>query len=212
MRETMRQHLDGRKGSARPIATPDPAQVDKAREKTIERFPILERMCPDGLESSVEAISALHRSINGHAADLCGNRSPKDFREILRAEAPITGEDLGRLSVQAPADLAAYLRVLTLRVAEREPEVIRELLAELAPMVGLTVADLSPALAPAEALEALAVLDEAKTDLAAAVIRDLKDGRLDENHSVRARGVEAAALIFRETNPRVEAFKNERQG
>ena len=98
-----------------------PTQEDVNRDAIATRCPDLERLCPDAVEVATESSAALHGSINGRATDLAGNRPPKYFRRQLRGEEALTGEDIARLAIQAPADLVAWLAPILAAVAHGAP-------------------------------------------------------------------------------------------
>jgi len=101
-----------------------PSRADVARDNITGRNNLcrdLDRICPDAVDLASEAIGALHERINGRSAALCGNRTANDFRDILRGVDPITGEDLARLAIQAPADLVAWLAPILAAVAHGAP-------------------------------------------------------------------------------------------
>ena len=108
-----------------------PSRADVARDNITGRNNLcrdLDRICPDAVDLASVAIGGLHERINGRSAALCGNRTANDFRDILRGVDPLTGEDIARLAIQAPADLVAWLTPILAAVAHGAP---LELLATL---------------------------------------------------------------------------------
>lgn len=158
-----------------------PSQVDSTREAIIERVPELERLRPHGpraVELAAEATAALHDAINGHAVEYCGNREPKYFREMLRGERPITWEDTGRLAIETPARLAEGLKPFLLAIAEGAPQALVAILADVAPVAGF---HLAPGSRPrVDAIDAAAGLTGLAGPTAEAVIRDARDGSIDD--------------------------------
>lgn len=101
---------------------PHPSAADRALERIRHRNELcraLERICPDAPALAGEAIAALDEVLD--AAEFCGNRTPKELGKILRGEDPITGEDVARLAIQAPAALLAWLAPILRTVAHGAP-------------------------------------------------------------------------------------------
>lgn len=198
MRERIVDLVDGRQGSAAVETTP--SQADIAYGKTVDRNDLcrrLERMCPEAVALSSTQISALHSVVN--ATELCGNRTPKDLREILRAEEPITGEDVARFAIQAPDKLCVWLAPMLVELARRAPEETRSMLASIAPLLScaLTPVEQPPA---ADALLALADAAEATAAFESAYIRDVADGVIDHDHTSRQqRAIDAISKIRLQT-------------
>ena len=103
-------------------------------------------------------LAALYKQIHGRATELCGLRSPKEFREATRGERPWTLDDTCQLTAQSPADVVPMVEVLA-----------AELGYQLAPMAAV----------PLEPHEALAGLIEQSALVAAELSRALRDLRLD---------------------------------
>lgn len=112
-----------------------PGQAAEARERILARNERLERVCPDAVDLSAEAIAALHERLHGRAAEIAGDRSEKYFCALLRADKPITGEDLARLAIQAPADVVAWFAPLLLMIAHGAPHELTRLLEDLVPLL-----------------------------------------------------------------------------
>lgn len=139
----IRRFEDRVQGSSESSATPSMSEV--CREAIVARCPDMERICPRGVDLAGEQAAALHGSVNGHAVELAGNRQPTYFREQLRGDRALTGEDIARLAVQAPADLVAWVRPLVLALADGAPDETGEMLQEIAASLGLAIAPMTPA-------------------------------------------------------------------
>lgn len=103
-------------------------------------------------------LAILHGRIHGRATELCGRRSPKERREQLRGERPLTLSDVAQLAIQAPDDLVPLVAVLAARLGY-----------QLVPMAAV----------PIEPHDALAALIEQSGLVAAELSRALRDLRLD---------------------------------
>lgn len=120
----------GRKEALAPLS-----QSDVCRENIVARNADLERICPDAVDLVADATAALHDSINGRAADLAGDRAPRYFRDQLRGSRALTADDLGRLAVQAPADLCAWLSPILVAVAHGAPYELTAALQGVVPTI-----------------------------------------------------------------------------
>ncbi len=92
-------------------------------------------MSPAAIDLAAEAVAALHATVNGHAAELAGNRPAPVFREQLRGLRPLTAEDLARLAAQAPATLLAWLCPFLRAVAHGAPHELTAVLTQVIPLV-----------------------------------------------------------------------------
>lgn len=106
-----------------------------ARERILARNADLERVCPDAVDLSADAIAALHVRLGGRAGELAGDRTEHYFRALLRADKPITGEDLARLAIQAPADVVAWFGPLLGAIAHGAPHELAHLLCDVVPLL-----------------------------------------------------------------------------
>lgn len=89
-----------------------PTDWDRQRDVVAARCLRQEATCPDSIDLANDAITALHDALTGRASGLAGHRSPKYFREQLRAIHVMTLEDLAYLAIKAPDALVACVRVL----------------------------------------------------------------------------------------------------
>ncbi len=160
----------------------------------------LERICPEGVRTSLEAITDLYIAVNGHSVELAGNRDPHQFREMLRAIRPITNDDLGRLDHQAPQEMCTFYRPHLRALAKSDPQAFAALLTEAATWVGKTVENL-PA-SPAQLVESFARSVKEAGDVGAAIAEASKDGKYsDAELQVIAREAQESA----EASRRVQA-------
>jgi len=132
--------------------------VDTIRDHVATRSPGLDLMLPAACDLEAAALAALHERIHGRATELCGRRSPKERREQLRGERPLTLSDVAQLTIQAPDDVVPLVAVLASRLGY-----------QLVPM----------AANPPEPHDALAGLIELSSAVAAELSRALRDLRLD---------------------------------
>ena len=144
-------------GSAGP-ASAHQVDLDTIRDHVAERCPGLDLMLPAAIDLEARMLAPLHGRIHGRATELCGRRSPKERREQLRGERPLTLSDLAQLAIQAPEDLVSLVAVLASQLGY-----------QLAPMAAV----------PLEPHEALAGLIEQSGMVAAELSRALRDLRLD---------------------------------
>jgi hypothetical protein len=117
------------------VAPGSPTQFDVTRDAIITRCPGLERICPDAVDLAAAATAGLHDAINGRATALAGNRPPKHFREQLRGEDALTGEDIARLALQAPADVVAWVLPILKAIAHGAPNELAGVLIEVTPLL-----------------------------------------------------------------------------
>ncbi len=170
-----------------PDASASPSRFDKTREAIIERCPKLEDLSSRAVDITARFISALHAAVNGHATDYAGFREPDYLRKQLRGEAhPITAEDLGWLGEHAPAELLEGIRVLLGDLAALHPEATANVLARVAPLVGCVVEPQKGG-SVGDALDASAALMDEAVAAGTALVRDARDGRVDEPEAHLAR-------------------------
>jgi hypothetical protein len=129
--------------------------VGACLEAIAARNPDLERLCPDAVELAATSTAALRQALRGRAADLAGDRAPRYFHDQLRGERALTGEDISRLAIQAPADTVEWLTPVLKAVAHGAPHELAGALFDLVPVLEErlqkareTVADIEAAVAP----------------------------------------------------------------
>lgn len=85
---------------------------DRTRDRLALRCQRLDEAAPEALDLAAEALTVLRERFRGRAAEVSGEHAPQYWRAVLRGDHALRLEDLSRLALEAPVDVALCLAVI----------------------------------------------------------------------------------------------------